>query len=280
MQFTIKSMKEKDETPQLFGINTGEEIPEAYFYSHKAWDSYMGNLWGSLLRFMNIGIDEAVIEVAPGASVKIALALSAIGFRGRLYVVDRVQSVLLQVEQNYRQLLPYAKITFISKSLGQSLDELPRNPACVLSNHPLDDMILAAGAEIGQLNELFGWTCRDEESFSTLSKKIWDEIERSPQQLGKIKESVVNEWSDMLNVLHPRWCALSQYNSSVLQQSSMVTLNQHAAELLALLRARHAKPGVEHVQLQHLFNSHKNYNNIHIGREVLDAAHWLVFNNP
>src|ERR1700722_11357387 len=133
----MRFMNVKVENQKLFGTDTGEKLPEVYLYSHKAWDGYMGHLWFTLLQFIGLSPGDTVVEIAPGASTKIAMALSELRFKGKLYIVDPATDVLIKTKKLYAELLPDATVIFIEKKLNDGLCDLPHSPACILSNHCL-----------------------------------------------------------------------------------------------------------------------------------------------
>jgi len=102
----------------------------------------IGDIWGDLLEHTKIPKDGVVVEIAPGDTPKIGLGLKSYGFYGILYLVEPEPDSMFKLIQKYNQLLPNVTIVPLVYKLEEALIQIPNNPDAVLSNHPLDDMII------------------------------------------------------------------------------------------------------------------------------------------
>lgn len=265
---------------KLFGYSSGEEMPAAYIASYKAWDAYMGRVWHGFFRHAGLPCTGTVIEVAPGSSIKIGLALAQLGFKGTLYLVDPCAAALNKTCANYRDLLPEAAIIGLDAPLASCLGVLPEHAHALAANHPLDDMILAAGTDIEARAGLFGWTAFDDERVMPLLRQSWRLLAESTARLRVAEDAVLDEWRVALRKIRPQTCVISQYASSALASHGMQALNVRAKMLIRTLRAEFSSTVLATAIIQKVLQGHKNYDNLHIGREVLAAENWLVLTQP
>ncbi len=258
----------------MFGTDSKETLPQRFAQSHKAWDEYMAKIWKNLLHLVGCEADASVIEIGGGNSVKIGTALAQSGFKGSFHLVDPFEEALAEAQRLYCELLPDAQIHTHTTTLAQA-KALPQN-ALLLANHPLDDMILAAGAGPHDAAELFGWTAIEHEQTIPLSLQVWTGIEHHPDMLSGIKDVIFAEWRAAIDTLKPRALIVSQYPSSTLKNAGMNGLNRHALDILKALRGLYASALIPDEDVQGVLNRVKHYNDKHIGKEVLNAANWLV----
>ncbi len=259
----------------LFGTPGTAPLPPEYLTSHRAWDEYMAQVWLSLLPFIALPRDAAVVEIAPGASAKIALALGRMNFCGDVYIVEPAPPVMARALENYRRHVPQARIRALEETLQEAQKALPHK-AFWLANHPLDDMLLSAGASAAERAELFKWTAEDDQVFYPVSQRCWQRLAAEPPRLEAIKNAVCREWVDAIAAAAPAGVVISQYNSSALAQNNLADLNRAARDIAAML-AQHFNPRVRAPSaLQPVLNQHLHYNNAHIGGEILNAANWLI----
>ena len=261
----------------MFGTDTIENLPDRFFHSHKAWDAYMAGPWRGLFELLKIDKQGTIVEIAPGNSVKIASALAEAGFEGNLYLVEPVEEILAEVSALCREILPRAQIHPLCNILSEAQHHLPHQPSFIVANHPLDDMILATAQPKTRLKELFGWTAIAQEQTIPLSFESWENLAADPDRLVHVREQILQEWNDLLKTLQPEHCIISQYPSVTLENNGMAGLNQEAAAILKALRSDYAKKRISDIAIQAVLNRFPNYNDSHIGQNVLNAINWLLF---
>lgn len=260
----------------LFGINTDEKLPDSYFHSHKAWDNYMAHLWYLFLFYIDVKPYDTIIEIGVGNSIKIGKALSKSHFIGNLFLVDPCQDLLKEAGRYYAQLLPNATIELIPLSFIDALPKLPKHAKCLLANHPLDDMLLAWNQTPVVCEQLFTWTAIAHEQTIPLSLEVFNLVAANPQQLQATQHEIAESWLKAWQYLMPNYCIMSQYPSLTLKNHGLDKLNHCATFILNCLQEKFHKLLEPAARIQLLLNANKNYNDAHIGGEVLNAKNWLV----
>lgn len=260
----------------MFGINTNEPVPQEILNSYEGWDIYMGHLWYNLLYFCNLKKYDTVIEIAPGSSSKLAQALAKINFSGTLYVVEPHTKIVKVIKEAYKKWLPQAKVIILNELLEHSLSKLPCNADFILSNHPLDDMLLSAGITAVELNELFDWAADMPSATFDSTIAAWTRLNNNPVQLAASKEHVFKTWETSLKLLKPKTVILSQYPSFMMESRGLSELNQWGWSLLQRLKMTYEEHIIPEQFVQTVLNGLKNYNDPHLGLGILNAQYWLV----
>ena len=262
----------------MFGIISYERLPDEYVTSYAYWDTYMATVWAALLSGYGFDPNMTVIEIAPGTSTKVGLALQKCKFQGKLYIVEPSEKSLSTVSSLYKSLLPNAEIYPIQRHLLDSLDSLPRNPDVVLSNHPLDDMLIANRWDKPNDACLFNWALSPSEEISSVFLQQWTGWMSDLNQLHSAKTHVIQQWNTLYYKVNPAVTILSQYPSITLQKNQLNDINLHASDILSHLK--NSDPCIDVIaqclQVQAILNQLENYNDVHIGTEVLNAKNWLV----
>ncbi len=263
----------------MFGITTYEQLPAEYITSYAKWYTYMATVWTALLTNQRIAAGMTVVEIAPGASTVIGLALKACQFKGKLYVVEPVESLLVATCNNYKMLLPCAEIYPLHHTLLSSIDSLPRHVDFILSNHPLDDMLLAYPFDESCLHALFNLTGLSSAEISSTYHDQWLKISADLNGLHVAKKQVLEQWMHVLQELTTATLIMSQYPSVALENNNLNALNQHAMDMLCTLRTYffHSEVSSQDKLVQSTLNTLENFNNKHIATEVLNAKNWLVY---
>lgn len=252
----------------MFGIATDESIPPEYLTDHTAWDRYIGSLWHDLLQ--EIGFDPAgtVVEIAPGASIKIAAALERSKFHGKLFVVDASPSVIDALRPRYAELLPAADIHWIAKPVAEAMDALPDNIDALLASHVIDDMLLFddGGAETTN------WAASYTHAPDGITRQSWEKLSGCPEKLVRAQKNTAKTLQDLLRQISPKQAIFSQYPSSTLKDNGLGGLNDAAIKVLDGI-AGHDTP---RMRIQEILSRNKHYNNRHMGEHVLNARYWRV----
>jgi hypothetical protein len=105
------------------------------------WNSYIGSIWESIFRELNLPKKEKIAEIAPGSINKIGRGLSSYHFGGAIYIVEPNKQSLDTITSEYEPLFGKSSTIPIQKPVGEATASLPPL-AAVLSNHPFDDMIV------------------------------------------------------------------------------------------------------------------------------------------
>ena len=107
------------------------------------WEWYIGQIFSRLIENVCKFKIKNAVEIAPGFRYKIAYALKNINFKGTLYVIDTNKEVLEYVAEKYKAIIPNSKIVCINNNFEHSFADVPNEIDLLLSNHCIDDMIIA-----------------------------------------------------------------------------------------------------------------------------------------
>ncbi len=257
----------------MFGITTHKQLPDEYLNSYSHWDTCMATVWAALLLEYQLAPNMTVIEIAPGTSTKIGLALQKCLFQGKLYLVEPSEKSLSILYNRYKSILPNTEIYPIPHTLLNSIDYLPKNSDFILSNHPLDDMLIANQWANSNQSSLFDWALSPSGEISALFLEQWLSWTSDLSQLYFAKRDVIRQWQQFFLQVKSSVTLISQYPSITLQKNQLQDLNEHASDILNGLKNSNPVP---YQQIQSILNQLENYNNKHIATEVLNAKNWFV----
>jgi hypothetical protein len=257
----------------MFGITTHQQIPDELLYCYASWDAYMATIWAALLNTYQLTSKMTAIEVAPGTSTKIGLALQKCHFQGKLYLVEPSGQSLSVVHQLYQSILPDADIYPIQQTLINSINHLPQRPDFILSNHPLDDMLLCSQENDLSQSTLFDWALTPSGEISPIFFAQWLKLSVDLNRIDAAKKAVIQQWQQIFLQIKPALTMISQYPSIALSKNKMQALNEYASDILnALKRSR----PLDNIHVQSVLNQIENYNDQHIATVLLNANNWLV----
>lgn len=260
----------------MFGHDSGESLPSTFSQSHKAWDAYMAEVWHSIFLTLQMTKNANVVEVGPGNSIKVALALKKLDFTGNIHLIDPIAEVLAESEVLYKKILPDANIYPIHATLEDVVNSSLQRTDYIVSNHPIDDMIIATTQPKDKLRALFDWTAIEHEQMIPISHENWSKLAVDTTKLQSLQRSICEEWYHAIDVLKPRYCVISQYASSTLKNNGMDGLNAQAKMILGEMRSHYVDSLIADVDIQTALNANTHYNDMHISNEVLNASNWLV----
>lgn len=264
----------------MFGISTNETLPDKIVHSYEAWDEYMSEVWKSLIQPMGLNKKSVVIEIAPGTSTKIALALRRLDFCGTLWIVEPAAEIASEIVAKAQAILPEANIRLVMQYLVDAIHELPKNIDLIVANHVLDDMLIAQGTSNPDIKkELFEWTTDRKGTLEEVFRQSWEIMMASQYTIHQAQQSVYDDLLSAFTVLSPQHVIFNQYASLVLNYHQMQSLNHCAQEILQCLKKQYLGRSMEDEFLQRTLNEHKNYNDAQIGNEVLNAKNWMVLVN-
>ncbi|CDZ77623.1 hypothetical protein BN59_01907 [Legionella massiliensis] len=262
----------------MFGKRTDEQISDALLTTYAAWDDYVSAIWASFFVDSGLSQNGVILEIAPGASPKIAYALEKIDFRGDIYLIEPYQDALKAISKKYQTILPQAKLHPLPCVLIDSLNHLPRELDCVISHHPLDDMIMAMDDDPQIFEQLFSWVNQDKLEIHPKFAARWQQLHANPDKISQIENEITRQWVLFVEQIQPKLLMMSQYPSLVLETETMCSLNKQAQLLLQRLKQYFHKQLIADRHVQDLLNHNKNYNFDLIGNEVLNAKNWLIYN--
>lgn len=261
----------------MFGKKTDEQISDTLLTTYAAWDDYVSAIWASFFVDSGLNANGVILEIAPGASPKIAYALQKIAFSGDIYLIEPYQDALEAISKKYQRILPQAKLHPLQCVLIDSLEYLPKGLDCVISHHPLDDMIMAMDDDPQIFEQLFSWVNQDKLEIHPNFAARWQQLYAKPDKIAQIENEITRQWLLLTEQIQPKLLMMSQYPSLVLETETMSSLNKQAQQLLQRLKQHFHRQLIADRHIQDLLNHNKNYNFDLIGNEVLNAKNWLIY---
>ena len=256
----------------MYGQNRINPMPN--FFDYNLWDEYMGSLWQGLFTGYAIPPSGTLVEVAPGATAKIAVGLAKMGFIGKLYIIEPHPEVSQCIYHKTVKLLPKAEVVLCPDDFRDVT--IPEPIDAILANHPFDDFLSAEGTNDGKKQTvLFQDISKEGPEALEILKETWRILETQPERLFAIKGQIRSDWAKFVNRHQPRRIMLSQYASSYYEKKGLSVINTHAKDLFAMIRqdCKHPKPIA---QIQEILNQNEHYRNLWIGTELLNAGNWLI----
>ncbi len=238
------------------------QVCSAPILSKEARTEYRAAVWQNMLRAVAIEARDTVVELCPGQSEKVGRALARCQFEGRLFVIEPIRSLGQAIAKRYRELLPQAHIEHLPLSVQELTSNGLRGVDFVLSNHPLDDMLLAASIPQHKWSELWEHAYKNPEEAALRVHSCWKWLRAQEKKLLVAKQSVIEDLVKLRERLRPRNLLIYQYPSSTLAAHQLHSLDGVASELLSSLRRR-------------IGAKHDCWNGA-IRRIDQDPGHWLI----
>ena len=257
-----------------------------YSKTRPAWDKYIGIIWRSLIECLPV-LDRAsaVVEIAPGVSPKIALALKQLSFEGDVYLVDPNSETLKIITTSYKELLPKANIHPILATMDQTSNDLPSKIDAVYAHHPLDDMLLSYNLNEDKLKALFNWTFEKTLGVKNNYLEAWELLQGDLTLLNRARQNVLDQWVSFIDRYHVQAGIISQYPSLVLETFGGHSLNQEASQIIASLKSYYQQHLIHDDTVQKKLDRHCDYSFPFVKQacdmiknEVLVHDYWMVFN--
>ena len=172
------------------------------------WEWYIGQIFSRLIQNTHKSSIKDVVEIAPGFRYKIAYALKEVNFQGNLYIIDTNTEVLEYVNEKYKEILPNAKIITINKSFENAFEDIPNEFDLLLSNHCIDDMIIA---------EYMNNYDKDlnNENFKDMLTEAWIKLGKEPTKINEISDKVFSTFKKFFSDKTINTIIISQYKSNL-----------------------------------------------------------------
>lgn len=172
------------------------------------WEWYVGQIFSRLIQNTHKSSIKDVVEIAPGFRYKIAYALKEVNFQGNLYIIDTNTNVLEYVNEKYKQTLPNADIICINKSFENAFKDIPNKFDLLLSNHCIDDMIIAE--YMNNYNKNF-----KSEDFKDILTEAWIKLGKEPTKINEISDKVFYTFKEFFSEKTINTIIISQYKSNL-----------------------------------------------------------------
>lgn len=172
------------------------------------WEWYIGQIFARLIQNTHKSSIKDVVEIAPGFRYKIAYALKEVNFQGNLYIIDTNNEVLQYINEKYRRILPNAKIICINKNFEDAFKNIPNEFDLLLSNHCIDDMIIAEYMNNYNKN-------LNSEDFRDMLTKAWIELGKETTKINEISKKVFSTFEKFFLNKRIETIIISQYKSNL-----------------------------------------------------------------
>jgi hypothetical protein len=233
------------------------------FDKREDWNRYMGHIWATVFEDLKLNKEGVVVEIGPGGENKIGYGLAEYGFKGKLYVIEPDNIAMNEIIPLYEKVLPNAKIIRVEKMMHNAASSISEKRVdAIIANHPLDDMIIGCylGSSFKKFYNLFY------NSVDCKSRTFWEGIEKDKEQVEKVKESVVEEWTGFIKQTKPIYVAILQYESYYLKKNGVLSPDKRAFEILEMLRKKYAKSDIKDILTSK--------------EGIIEGKRWLVLKNP
>lgn len=173
------------------------------------WEWYIGQLFARLIEKAHRGKIENVVEIGPGYRYKIAYSLKEFDFNGNIYIVDTNSKVLEYIKEKYSEILPNANVICINKTFENCFENIPNEFDLLLSNHSIDDMIIAEYMEKTYTKNL------GNDDFRDLLSNAWIELGKDKEMINQIINHVYSSFKEFFEKKKIETIIISQYKSNL-----------------------------------------------------------------
>lgn len=109
------------------------------FFTYLDFYCFMGKTWARVLKKININRYKQVVDLCPGYTPKVELALFYLGYKGEIMLLDQENSSTKQVEKFMQLFNPKYKIKRKKINL---FGDLKDKYQIIIGNHIIDDLVI------------------------------------------------------------------------------------------------------------------------------------------
>jgi hypothetical protein len=200
------------------------------------WSGQLGHAWAELLRGRALGQTDTVVEVGPGFTDKVARALAALDFRGRVVLVEPNRAAAAWAAACYRRRLPRAETLIVSRPVPDVTIPGGGRVDALVANHVLDDLILNATLRPEASEAIFSSMTAGSACSEQFVRTWWGLLAR-PGTLGRLTSAAAAHFSGFVAEARPRLVLLNQYPSWRHRARGLGPIHTHALRLMALLES-------------------------------------------
>ncbi len=184
------------------------------------WEWYIGQLFAEIIKKTHNGKIENVVELAPGFRYKIAYGLKEVNFKGNIYVIDTNIEVLEYIKEKYIEILPEANVICINKVFEECFKDIPNEFDLFLSNHSIDDMIIAEYMKKTYTKNL------GSDDFKDLLSEAWIELGKDNDMIERITSHVYSLFKVFFAEKKIETIIISQYKSNLYFKDKFTEMDQ------------------------------------------------------
>lgn len=203
-----------------------------------SWNLCIGSVWAAIFESSSLAHDGVVVEIGPGFTDKVGLALARRRFRGTLYVVEPNEQARSWVVGRYRELVAAAEVIAVATPLATAGSLLPHRVDGLLMNHLLDDLVLGAALPSHTRERLFQRIRPGQTECLPEIHQTWQRLLGAPSMLHDLEQRVLGDLQQVIEVTNPRLFGASQYPSWFLLNNGLGAVDRRGALLLDRLAQR------------------------------------------
>jgi len=212
------------------------------------WNQYIGSIWREIFKEIQFPKKGKIIEIAPGYMNKIGVGLQQYGYKGTIYIIEPNKKSLDTITEKYNQ-LEFNNVISIQSTLDKAIPSLPECDA-IVSNHPLDDIIIGKFLDKNSFDKLFD---NHYESHIDITMTHWENLCADSKLLDKIKKETINDWNKIIEKVNPKIVLISQYESHFFQSNNLINPDIHAIEVLQQLRLNYSEQDYSKILVNNKF---------------------------
>jgi len=236
------------------------------------WEWYIGQLFARIIQKVYRGKNEIAVEIAPGYRYKIAYALKEVDFKGDLYVIDTNKEVLDYVQEKYKNLLPEVNIICINKSFEKCFDDVPNTIDLLLSNHSIDDMIIAEYMENCYTKNL------GNEDFKDLLSSAWIALGKDEIQKVRITSHIIENFKNFFLKKKIQTIIISQYKSNLYFKDKFTEMDEITENCFKQIKAlvNMDNSYIDEILKYYPFGDDKRYLGNYLLNNTQNSKNWIV----
>jgi hypothetical protein len=201
------------------------------------WNGSLGAKWAVVLRVHGVERHETVVEVGPGFTDKIALALAALGFHGTVALVEPTFSACAWAMRRYQTLLPGVRVVAMPVALARAAPDGDVAVDVLVLNHVLDDMLLRASVSESSAAKLFDGM----RPGSTCSVAFVDAWRRIVARRGRVERAITRVADEVAMYVmrhQPRLILLHEYPGWIQQRHGLGIVHELSLRAMVAVEDR------------------------------------------
>ena len=227
----------------------------------RQWHQLLSDSWTQIFQSLRLPHDGVFVEVGPGKTDKIGLALSNYEFRGELYIIDPCRGALLWVKERYAQILPGVNVIPVMSSFEEAGKKINSPVDVILMNHVFDDMILYKSLPRIEREIIFNGIIPGASCHPSVAE-IWKKLEGLPHKAENLAHTVAEECIRTIEHFSPDFFIANQYPSGFIKSHGL-----EIADILGKKTAMHIASTFENNLVEHLTFSQGH----------MDLKDWFIF---
>jgi len=120
----------------------------------------------------------------------------------------------------YKENLPQANIIPLQATIQDAIPHLPNQISAIVSNHPLDDMIIGKSMDKKHFDDFFD--DHYEIPFVERTRDIREILDKKTEDMQKAKRETLEDILALLSHTNPEYVIISQYESHFFKENNII----------------------------------------------------------